>query len=88
MNLLGNAIDALEELQDESQNSTSDFSPTIWICTKVSSLNQVTVKIADNGSGITEEAKNQLLTLSLPQNPWERNRFRAIYQLSNCGRKA
>ena len=60
MNLLGNAIDALEELQDESPNSTSDFSPTIWICTKVSSLNQVTVRIADNGSGITEEAKSQL----------------------------
>jgi urea transport system substrate-binding protein len=60
MNLLGNAIDALEELQDESQNFTSDFSPTIWICTKVSSLNQITVRIADNGSGITEEAKSQL----------------------------
>lgn len=60
MNLLGNAIDALEEVQDESQNFRSDFSPTIWICTKVSSLNQVTVRIADNGSGITEEAKSQL----------------------------
>lgn len=60
MNLLGNAIDALEELQDESQNSTSNFSPTIWICTKISALNQITVRIADNGSGITEEAKSQL----------------------------
>lgn len=60
MNLLGNAIDAVEEVQDEFQNSRSDFSPTIWICTKVSSLNQVTVRIADNGSGITEEAKSQL----------------------------
>lgn len=60
MNLLGNAIDALEEVQDESQNFRSDFSPTIWICTKVSSLNQVTIRIADNGSGITEEAKSQL----------------------------
>lgn len=60
MNLLGNAIDAVEEVQDEFPNSTSDFSPTIWISTKVSSLNQITVRIADNGSGITEEAKSQL----------------------------
>jgi urea transport system substrate-binding protein len=60
MNLLGNAIDALEEMQDESQNFASDVSPTIWIGTKVSSLNQVTIRIADNGAGITEEAKSQL----------------------------
>lgn len=60
MNLLGNAIDAVEEVQDELQNSRSDFFPTIWISTQVSSLNQVTVRIADNGSGITEEAKSQL----------------------------
>src|ERR671932_1241483 len=60
MNLLGNAIDAVEEVQDNPEHSTSDFLPTIWISTKVSSPNQVTIRIADNGSGIPEDAKGQL----------------------------
>ena len=60
MNLLGNAIDALEELQEYTQNSKSNFSPTIWIRTEVTSPNQVTVRIADNGSGMTEDVMGQL----------------------------
>jgi urea transport system substrate-binding protein len=60
MNLLGNAIDALEELQGYTQNSKSNFSPTIWIRTEVSSPNQVTIRIADNGSGMTEDVMGQL----------------------------
>ncbi|HEY9650763.1 MAG TPA: ATP-binding protein, partial [Coleofasciculaceae cyanobacterium] len=57
MNLLGNAIDALDELR---ANSHLDIIPTIWISTEVSSSNQVTIQISDNGPGITEEAQLQL----------------------------
>ncbi len=60
MNLLGNAIDALEEMQQETGGSQSDFSAVIRICTQISSDNQVLVRIADNGSGMTEEVKAQL----------------------------
>lgn len=57
MNLLGNAIDALDEVRENSQ---SNIVPTIWIRTDVSSSNRVTIQVADNGPGITEEAKLQL----------------------------
>ncbi len=60
MNLLSNAIDALEEVQNNPKNSKSDFSPTIRIRTEVSSSNRVIIRISDNGSGITEDAKGQL----------------------------
>ena len=80
MNLLGNAIDALEELNVESSNQSSNLpypsgngnaygeqpaslqaaTPWIRIRTEVSSTNHVTVQIADNGSGMTEEVKEQL----------------------------
>lgn len=60
MNLLGNAIDALEEVQNNKQKSQENFSPTIWIHTEISAPNHVTIRIADNGPGITEEAKIQL----------------------------
>jgi two-component system, NtrC family, sensor kinase len=48
MNVLGNAIDALEEVK----KGDKAFSPTIWICTEVGTDNAVTVKIRDNGPGI------------------------------------
>lgn len=76
MNLLSNAIDALQELQVESCNvegsedrSTSHnlqptnpqpATPTIWIRTEVSRFNVVTVRIADNGPGIAEEVRARL----------------------------
>ncbi len=60
MNLIGNAIDALEEVQTQAENFRPNFSPTIWIRTEVSAGNHITVRIADNGPGITEEAKVQL----------------------------
>jgi two-component system NtrC family sensor kinase len=58
--LIGNAIDALEEVQTQAENFRPNFSPTIWIRTEVSAGNHITVRIADNGPGITEEAKVQL----------------------------
>lgn len=60
MNLLGNAIDALEELQDKTIITQNKFTPTIWIRTEIVQDNRVTIKIIDNGSGITESAKKQL----------------------------
>jgi signal transduction histidine kinase len=51
MNLLANAIDALEELREER-----DFIPTIEVSTKsLAAKNQIIIKIKDNGTGISEE---------------------------------
>ncbi len=51
MNLLANALDALEELKEER-----DFIPTIEISTKAKTANnQIIIKIKDNGPGISEE---------------------------------
>jgi PAS domain S-box-containing protein len=56
MNLLTNAIDAIEE-ESERQASTdnteeSNFNPKIAIATRVVDSNRVSITIADNGSGI------------------------------------
>ncbi len=56
MNLLSNAIDALE---DRRQNS--DFNtPKIQIQTEVADENFIQIRISDNGTGIPEEARSQL----------------------------
>lgn len=56
LNLLNNAIDALESRSGE------DFSqspiPTIWICTELTTSSTVTIRIKDNGVGMTEEMKS------------------------------
>jgi signal transduction histidine kinase len=48
MNVIGNAIDALEEVKKGDKG----YSPTIWISTEATADNTVTVKIRDNGPGI------------------------------------
>ena len=48
MNVIGNAIDALEEVKKGEKG----YSPTIWISTEVTADNTLTVKIRDNGPGI------------------------------------
>lgn len=64
MNILSNAIDALEEncqlsvLNYELTSSTQN-SPTIRIRTEVIE-NQVMIRIADNGSGIPSEVKQRI----------------------------
>ena len=63
MNILSNAIDALEKLRDEE---VKDFSPTIRIKTEVknaedgSTQHRAVIRIADNGCGIKPESKNKL----------------------------
>lgn len=64
MNLLNNAIDALENRRVE----TSSEEPTIWIKTEVASSDhsnhpttpQVIIRIKDNGTGIPENIKNKI----------------------------
>jgi len=58
MNLLANAIDALE---DGIQNGTlSQSSPQIHITTAVAPNNQVVIKVADTGPGMAIEVQQQL----------------------------
>lgn len=55
MNLLTNAIDALEEASEGKSYAAMAANPsTIWIHTWRSGDNQVTITIADNGPGIPE----------------------------------
>jgi signal transduction histidine kinase len=70
MNLLSNAIDALEEASDTSgcQAERGDcchqpcptFSPTIRINTEVQDNNTVVIRIADNGPGIPPQMQQQI----------------------------
>jgi two-component system NtrC family sensor kinase len=56
MNVIGNAIDALEEVKKGDKG----YSPTIWISTEVTADNTVTVKIRDNGQGIAAGCAQQI----------------------------
>jgi light-regulated signal transduction histidine kinase (bacteriophytochrome) len=68
MNLLSNAIDALEESADtislsaklDSKAHVATNRPTIRIRTEVLKNRQVAIRIADNGTGISEKAQNHL----------------------------
>lgn len=57
MNVLVNAIDALEIFQE---NTSNDLNPTIKIRTEFSTPDHVIIYIADNGFGMDEIVKNQL----------------------------
>ncbi|MBD2293044.1 HAMP domain-containing protein [Anabaena sphaerica FACHB-251] len=56
MNILSNAIDALEE----KSQSHPQFSPEITIITECSCNDWVVVRIADNGSGISPENQSKI----------------------------
>jgi signal transduction histidine kinase len=61
MNLLSNAIDALEELNVEG--CLANLQPaTPWIRISTEALNdqQVVIRIADNGPGMTEKVKARI----------------------------
>ncbi|WP_432811536.1 ATP-binding protein [Pantanalinema sp. GBBB05] len=67
MNLLSNAIDALEEsispcasLQMQRETAESCPLPTIWIQTEQQDSAQVIIRIRDNGSGIPAEVQEKL----------------------------
>jgi signal transduction histidine kinase len=67
MNILVNAIDALEEGSDRGswvmgnrEESSNSPLPTIRIRTEMGDGNKVVIRIADNGSGMTEAVRKQL----------------------------
>lgn len=61
MNLLSNAIDALEEADNgEQTGATPNSTPTITIHTEVLSTNCILIRIADNGAGIPENIQQRL----------------------------
>jgi two-component system, NtrC family, sensor kinase len=65
MNVLSNAIDALHEVEKKQVMTTKErqnhvFLPTILIQTEILISNCVSVRIADNGSGMTEDVKKHL----------------------------
>jgi two-component system, NtrC family, sensor kinase len=61
MNILSNAIDAIEELNKSRALEDIQNNPnTICIRTKVLDNNQVMILLADNGCGMTEEVKQRI----------------------------
>ena len=65
MNVLSNAIDVLYDASNskkmnEKSPSDSAFSPTIRIRTELLTYNCVSVQIADNGLGMTENVRKRL----------------------------
>lgn len=70
MNILSNAIDALEEQMKYRAKGTnnegtaievvSPLAPAIHLCTKVAEPGWVTIQISDNGGGMTETARQRL----------------------------
>lgn len=61
MNLISNAIDALEsQIAERSQTEIQASPSRITITTKITENNRVLVCIADNGSGIPEAVKARL----------------------------
>lgn len=56
MNLLSNALDALQEKKEQQP----DFNPTITITTERVEANQVAVRIKDNGSGIPADLQAKI----------------------------
>lgn len=70
MNLLANAIDALEE--DSANRSSQEIeksSKTIWITTEKVANNQVAIRIRDNGPGIPEAMQARLFESFLTTKP-------------------
>ncbi|MFB2933752.1 GAF domain-containing protein [Aerosakkonemataceae cyanobacterium BLCC-F154] len=55
MNIISNAIDALEERKDNNNSS-----PTIIISTELCNADSILISIADNGPGIPTKAKKRL----------------------------
>ncbi|XHX77396.1 MAG: response regulator [Stenomitos frigidus ULC029] len=62
LNLLNNAIDALERKFHSSTapKQVLEQTPTIWLCTELNQAQTVTLRIQDNGIGILESAKAHL----------------------------
>ncbi|MBD2594895.1 response regulator [Nostoc spongiaeforme FACHB-130] len=61
MNLLANAIDAIDEAIEKQESNASEQTPTIWINTKVNSdQKSVLIEIADNGVGMSVDVQQRM----------------------------
>jgi two-component system, NtrC family, sensor kinase len=61
MNVIGNAIDALQEHDEERSVAELNSNPSrIWIKTQAVGSDQVSIQISDNGGGIPEAVKHKL----------------------------
>ncbi|WP_414753500.1 PAS domain S-box protein [Anabaena sp. CCY 9910] len=58
MNILINAIDALDEKYE--QENYQQVTPTIHICTEISSYKQITIRIKDNGVGMSDAVRQKI----------------------------
>lgn len=58
MNILANAIDAVEE--NNNQENNQQRKPSIHINTQITTSNQIIIRIKDNGMGISEEVRQKL----------------------------
>ncbi|NES04337.1 MAG: HAMP domain-containing histidine kinase [Okeania sp. SIO2F4] len=56
LNIIGNAIDALEPMRNPNSNSP----PQITITTEIETENQVIIRIADNGIGMSEVVQKRI----------------------------
>jgi len=73
MNLLANAIDALEEYNKERSPEEVLFCPsTIWIQTEVVDNDFVAIRITDSGSGMAEPVQSQLFDPFFTTKPAEK----------------
>ena len=59
-NIIGNAVDAIEEFVDQKSKNQTPPMPVIHIVTTVVGDNTISIKIADNGSGIEKKALERL----------------------------
>jgi two-component system NtrC family sensor kinase len=60
INLLSNAVDALEETIETKKTTNSPFEPTIQIHTQVVGSDRVAITITDNGLGMSEQTRSKL----------------------------
>ncbi|MFK0731783.1 MAG: sensor histidine kinase [Gloeotrichia echinulata GP01] len=60
MNILNNAIDAIEELRNIRLNSLDDYLGKITISTELLDGEKVIIRIIDNGYGMTEEIQQKI----------------------------
>lgn len=60
MNIISNAIDALEEAKNGGQVTSGSLPPAIWIRTKVIDELWVQIQIIDNGPGIKPDIKDKI----------------------------